>query len=275
MMDKKLDILIPFHYDSNNLEREKAIKRLLAVVGSLKYQKAVPCISDTSDISILDVIKPKIEQPFKYSYRALNKNYYNKSLTINFGVRRLVKSSYFCVLDVDTVAPPNYIENVVKVIRTQGKHFPIRLVHMNFNCSYECFSPNYDDHMKKPGIYDPIGRPWQGFGHGLGAIHTKSFFKIRGYDEEFVGYGMEDDLLNRRIAFINKLLYDESENLTTVHIFHNRKIGGEQYEKNYEFFNKVRKKLVHISKNQNAYSGEDILEAITANSNRDYWGEIF
>jgi predicted glycosyltransferase involved in capsule biosynthesis len=104
-----------------------------------------------------------------------------------------------------------------------------------------------------------------GYAHGNGLIHLESFMKIRGYDEEMIGYGPEDDLFNTRISKINNIIYDNSIENATMHLWHPR-FHMIQHKKNMQIW-KERKAFYNSLMNPT-------IEDIKGNKTKKEWGII-
>lgn len=228
-----IPVIYVFKFDNDKID--KAIKRLNCSIASI--------INQTNNIYILNAsnidIKSKLNNSEKivYEFKPYN-NYFNKPILINYLVKKhIVGYDYFIHSDIDLLYPNNYIHLLSKHI---SKDNPIRVIPLNKNFPFECYE-NYNVLLNK---INNEGIPCQsGESRGNGLIHTNSFLRIQGYNEQFNGYSPEDLEFNLRISKINKFIFDTS--IIDIHLYHepfNRKylekndiiykISKEQIEKN-------------------------------------------
>lgn len=242
-----IDFLYVFNFSINKLA--KAIERLNCSIKSIyKFNKDFRIlILDASEKNNKHFLEEKeniiyIHKPFK--------GYFNKCVLINHLVKNYVQTEYFIFSDIDLIYPPGYIEKMKKKIKKDI----VRIIPYNHNVFEDKYTSiyNYIKHYDK--------NEKGGFAHGNGLIHTESFIKIQGYDEEFIGYAPEDDMFNQRIGKINKLIYDRD--IVTYHLFH------EAADRKYH------SKMMHIyfKKLEELNNKKQIeLEDIIGNKNKE-WG---
>ena len=72
------------------------------------------------------------------------------------------------------------------------------------------------------------------------------FLELRGFNEEFVGYGPEDGLFNARLKKIHLIEYNETKVFTTMHLWH-KKFARYQVRKNMNFYKQEIAKLNNLS----------------------------
>lgn len=209
----KIDLLYPFHF--NGVKRKPALNRLKTSIASIITQPVNVCVVNTSKKCIYSEIKNL--GPMRYIHKE-NKGEFSKGLTINFGVRNLIKTSYFLMSDVDLVYHPNYVNYICKYINFSPK----RVVPYNYNLQNRTFySSNYNDYKKliQNNIKDPY-RTFYGIAPGNGLVHRKTFFILRGFNEELTGYNIEDAEFNERCKYVNNYIEDDNPVLRTVHLTH-------------------------------------------------------
>ena len=111
--------------------------------------------------------------------------------------------------------------------------------------------------------------PW------LYCIHTETMVAIKGYDEDLVGYGREDDDIYDRLKY--KLSLGErvvNNNISCIHVFHNTAGPGGKRDthSNDEIY---RKKKVNIASNyvRNNKQWGDLKSGVVVYAYRDIkWG---
>jgi hypothetical protein len=129
------------------------------------------------------------------------------------------KTDYFCISDVDLIYHPLHIEKIVKFNKYNFEHLeeklPIRVIFNNYNLDKEYYTSDWNALFMFPALMKEGGHAV-----GNGVIHRKSFLAIKGFEEQFVGYGSEDSHFNIRIEKINRIIYENS--LHTYHLWHPR-----------------------------------------------------
>ena len=269
-----MDVLYIFNFEEADLP--EALRRFRFSLESIARQNVRICISNNSEVCVRSEIEdliPRIAYVHK-PYRGL----FSRAHGINYGVRTLVESEYFIISDVDLVYRQNHIENVRRKMSDAAcPSSPLRLVFWNYN-----LEPRYrpawmnrrllrrfasQSPREESSDYERLmALPSKGgFAHGNGVIHLESFLRLRGYDEEMIGYGPEDDLFNTRIGRVNKIVYDDSTDTASIHLWH-RRLRMIQHKKNMEIWRK-RKACYNTLPNP---SWDDL----TANKNSRTWGEI-
>jgi len=226
---KTIDLLYTFQYEEKDISL--AIKRLLCSLHSVKNQNCNIIIVNGSKTCIKEYLKG-----FNVTYiHKHEKQLGAKCKLINYGVKKLVKTDYFLLSDIDLVYPSDYVEYTnEKYISDKTKTW--RVIFYNYNLLEFCYEKDINVFLRKKIKKDPDG----GFAHGNGLIHRKSFLRINGYDEDFIGYGPEDDMFNIRIKKINDWVYDKE--MYSVHMFHKR-TNLIQVDKNHEMFLKRKTSL--------------------------------
>lgn len=278
--DKKIDFLYIFNFEAPAFDG--AIQRLRYSIESIKNQNVNICLSNNSKECILKYIEDLVPN-IKY----IHKNYsgpFSRALGINFAVKNLVQTEYFIISDIDLIYQKKHIELLIDKVNKLEVNLPIRYVMYNYNeepqYSYNfaysknryisfigrklsaikqpLYSSNFEELIKLP-------KSKGGFAHGNGLIHLDSFMKIRGYDEEMIGYGPEDDLFNTRISKINYIVYDDDMKNATMHLWHPR-FHMIQHKKNMQIWSD-KKTYYNSLKNPT-------VEDVKGNINKKEWGVI-
>lgn len=251
----KLDLLYIFNFKENLIE--SAIERLNYSISSVNTEDVNINICNYSKFCI----KNKLNAYHKFNYvHKPSFGDFSRSKTINKGVKDLITSSYFILSDIDLIYNKDHFK-VIKNIIKENKN-PIRLISNNLNQRpiYKSkFAYSKQKHIKKffrkfskkikPKYYSDFDTLFKnsiffekGFAHGNGLIHKETFDKIGGYDEEFIGYGPEDDMFNTRISYLNKLIYYEKDDLLTLHLWHPR-YNMIQFKKNMKIWEERKNHL--------------------------------
>ena len=270
-----MDILYIFNYEAQHLP--DALGRLRYSIKSIAGQGARICVSNNSESCIRSAIHD-LTDDLAYVYQP-NHGPFSRAHGINFAVRSLVKSKYFMISDVDLIYRPTHLMAVqAKLERAKNKsNCPVRMVFWNYNL-LPIYQPAWMNMRvihrfakKSPrmessdyGVLSSLPKRG-GFAHGNGIIHLESFIRLRGYDEEMIGYGPEDDLFNTRIAKVNDVIYDDGDDTTTIHLWHPN-LRRIQVNKNMKIW-KERKVFYEN------LQGSD-WDAVMANKDKTSWGEI-
>lgn len=168
----------------------------------------------------IDYILLKNSGPFNRSwgFNAAWKNYKEKYENYIFS-------------DNDIIVPVNSINKAVTLLEKYDSINPMNSVR------------DLNEKITKKAIKTDI-KEWKNFPHsirtaskfagGVLAITEKGFRKIKGWDEDFEGWGGEDNAIEEKIK--NLLTYS-SINETSYHLFHDKiskyeKLGHDRYKKN-------------------------------------------
>jgi hypothetical protein len=224
--DGVIDILMPV----KDLT-EDALERMRWCMSALKgngVEKFRLCISDSSKASMRDKLKTVIGIPFEYFFEECH-GLFNRSRVINNGVRHLVRSDPFIVMDTDIIVPSNYLDKFM-IYYKENKTFVVgRLAYLK---EHHPWSTNWGDYTKHAVDFY--------YNSGFFICNLPLFNRVNGFDESYDGWGAEDDDLNIRITVttqgkIRKLVGME---LTCWHLFHPRKdvVEKEACDKNRKIY---------------------------------------
>lgn len=210
--ESKIDVLYSFHFD----DIKEPLKRLKTSINSLKKQNVNICVCNTSKQCIHDELKKLTE--IKYYHKSLPIDVYCKPQTINLGVNKLVTTPYFILSDIDLIYQKTFINELSKYVYYPK---PSRVMFRNYNLEGNLTLKTINEINK---IFNKKSKQEikeiKGPAPGNGLIHLESFNKIGGYDEEYVGYGLEDGDFNLRISFLNKLIHLDDDKINSYHLFH-------------------------------------------------------
>ena len=271
-----LNILYIFNFESQYLEG--ALARVRHSLASLAAQGARICVSNNSEDCILSRIED-VAHDLAYVHRPY-RGQFSRAHAINSGVRTLVRSEYFMISDVDLIYRHNHLAAVQRKMQSalRTKKRPLRMVFWNYNLQpryqpawmnmrilrrFAATSPLMESSDYK--ALSTLPNNQGGFAHGNGIIHLESFIRLRGYDEEMIGYGPEDDLFNTRIGKVNDIVYDKGDDTASIHLWH------------------PRLRLIQLKKNMSIWQDRkayyETLDTpdwsdVMANKNRSNWGEI-
>ena len=237
-MKQKYDFLYIFNYEPPFIEQ--AVLRLRCSLRSIKDQNVRIFLANYSEPCIYSEIED-IVSGIHYEHIPYQ-GAFSKSLFINHAVKKMISSEYFILSDVDLVYSRDHIQKLSQKMESLsfGKD-KFRFVTYNYNLAPIYKSTLYHIMSKMPFISNLVDNdncvqphPYThdyivldrmpikngGYAHGPGIIHTETFFDIRGYDEELIGHGPEDDMFNTRIGKVNRLVYDKLPDTATFHLWH-------------------------------------------------------
>ena len=158
------------------------------------------CVSDTSKIPLN---KPNSEgvyentsilgYPLKYTHET-NTGLFNRSRTINTGFKNLVQSEPFIVMDIDIVVPDQFLENVLRKYEEKGQTY------MNGWIAY--LEKGHVSTWKYNILQDyPIIRDYHS---GYFICNKHLFEKLNGFDEDYDGWGGEDEDFTVRASVLTR-----------------------------------------------------------------------
>lgn len=209
-----MNVLYAIQYKKESLNN--VLNRLLCSINSFENQDCVICISNTSDSCFKSFLDKYSKVKIRYIHKPMYISHYNKSITLNFGFRKMVDTEFFVLNDPDIVVQKDYIQNLKKYKN------PCRIITINYNTFETVYSSDYNEQLKHLKDYDPIRRPKEGYGWGIGLCHSQTFNDIQGFDERYVNYGPEDSDLCYRMSTLVNFKKLNNEELRTTHIYHGR-----------------------------------------------------
>jgi hypothetical protein len=222
------DILYSIKYSGN----DGVFQRLKCSVDSILNntdKDSTICIADTSVDSLEDKLKEILGIQFKYIHKP-NYGIYNKSYNINVGVKNLITSEKFIMSDVDVVYQKDHI--------ARSKLMPYDLIVSVV-------------HRIKPGIVSSDF--YELIRHGILSTELiggncycskKLFYSLNGFDEQYVGYGAEDDDFYLRAMRKTKVYYAKTQgfdkSFTIAHLWHEKMLGEDPNFMTYLDMNRAR-----------------------------------
>jgi hypothetical protein len=169
-------------------------------------------IDSGSDQITAECIK-NLSQEFhfcRYLYLNTNGLIWNKSYAINVGANN-IKGDVIMIVDVDLVFASDFICKVSK-LSFEG-------VFYNYKCHYLPSNYDYNKHNWKDFNSNYLKN--SGLAPGLVIVSKNDFFAIRGYDEYFQGWGLEDnDFCSRLKALLLDQVYLNHLEFISLHQWH-------------------------------------------------------
>lgn len=162
--------------------------------------------------------------------------YMEKCKALNHGVR-LAKSDKLVVLDSDRILPPGYFSDVLRNLKI-GTAVTVRRTHrLHFSKGdNDIVSKNFAFNVENRSVSnEPFTR---NLFSGNISIHKSDYWRAGGMDENYVGYGFEDNDMAMRIiqAGIIPVFRNEIE----FHLFHESITYGSGDQKKMFLINGIR-----------------------------------
>jgi len=155
---------------------------------------------------------------FNVQYKYLPLQFWNKPLTLNYGIRNSnTKSKYIFCIDADMIVPPTVVKTVVNAFKETPEELSfavVRTLKFKDGTTLAGRVNNWNllkslDDITDPKIFNKIKKEAYitGFGAsgGLQAASREWFFNMRGYDEDIFLWGAPDTDMHRRALFNEKL----------------------------------------------------------------------
>lgn len=192
---------------------QRVLERLRFSVESVR-KNTVPvqfCVADISKKPLKDVLAEIFPGDFKYVHKHRD-GPYNRSYNINLGVRNLVESPFFFISDIDIVYQPNHVKYHVE------EGFAKVIVPAVFRVKRGIASSDFGQLLEhgNDGVELTSGNSYCSF---------NLFQKVRGFDEEYVGFGAEDDDFYARIRKLGKVIHPRfgvDKRFMIAHLWHDR-----------------------------------------------------
>lgn len=215
----RVSILIPFR----DRDRGLRTRNLLACLRALRDQDAPPGLAEV--IVIETDTEPRARQliePLAGRYlHAYSGGLFNKSWTVNVGLRAAGKTELTCVLDTDVLVERSFLTvNTARFSHGHDAHFPYR--HML------SLDPASSDRAIRARLGEGADAVDTAMLRGLllrdtpGAClwaRTEALHRIGGFDERFEGWGGEDDDVTARLGRAGTLArFDDP----LLHLHHER-----------------------------------------------------
>ena len=277
-----MQIIFILKYDSADISeccrRLNLSLRSLYMGSNSSFDKFQILIFNFSETCIEKFIFLKSDNLF-YFHLWSSENF-SRAKFINHIVRYYVTTPLFYISDIDLIFPEKFLDNLQLEIQLINKLNISRVVFLNGNMESATFpfEPPYrrlkDFLYQRPQIetaqFNLLKRSRHkvNFAHGCGIFNRAVFLELRGFNEEFVGYGPEDGLFNARLKKIHLIEYNENKAFTTMHLWH-KKFARYQVRKNMKFYKQEIAKLNNLSVDAD-FQGDGPIVANLKNE----WGKL-
>lgn len=231
--------MIDVVYVVSNLN-DSAVRRLEYSVKSFFKNNGRILVSDTSSD---EATRAKIERlDFDDYYLEKSVGLFNRSRAINNAYRHLVKTENFIVMDIDLIAPPDFIRQIIR--RFNGIYNVGNIIYLPEqvkNNYYTYLSKNY---RRKKYLIGKIPRPlfrgsfYKSYYSAFFIVNRKRFEDVNGFDEEYAGWGAEDEDFSARITIRNRIKHYKME----VQCFHQWHPQTFTVDRNNEIWKEINRK---------------------------------
>ena len=181
-------------------------------------KSSINCIKNQQFPAInIILVEQGPEQILPESLFIYSEDQFNKSQAFNYAVQQ--SSEYMVLYDADMLVNSDYTSKIYNILLNyEACHIGSRVLYMDQNNS-EMFM-----HNNNPKVHiDYIVNYYEG---GSLGIRKSVYEKIGGFNEDFVGYGVEDCEFYERIKQLSTFYGIRTEDL--VHLWHGRTEGWEQ-----------------------------------------------
>lgn len=147
---------------------------------------------------------------------------FNKSLAFNTGVSK-AKHNKLLLHDADIMVPGWYINKISKLLdKYEGCHLGQQVLYLTPNSTSEVNTNKTLTNKQCESAVDY-------FEGGSLAITKEAYIRIGGFDERFIGYGVEDCEFYQRMKECTKFVEDRTVRM--IHLWHDRTPGWEALHK--------------------------------------------
>lgn len=211
-----MSVIIPYR----NTGRSASMR---TVVNNIKAQRFPRLEITLVEQDGKQTVNQNILKPIKYIHVPnLKPNMqFCKAMAFNRGVLE-AKHDLLVLHDADIIAPGSYLQNVYNTLqRFTGCHLGEHVYYLADGSTNEINKNNLLSTNYK------CVRLVKYFEGGSLAMHRKEYIKIGGFNEEFVGYGVEDCCFYKRLADVSKFANDRR--FKFFHLFHGRTPGWDDF----------------------------------------------
>lgn len=202
----EISFVIPFR-------GEDRLPQLRLVVASLLAQEEVrvECIVvEQADVAVTTELPPGVRHlHLPHPDDSIG---WRKSWAVNVGVETARGDIVVCH-DADILAPSGYAREIRRWIGEQGFE-AAHLEHLLFRLDREHTARIAASRVVRPGAPEEISYNWPG---GTLAIRRDAFFRIGGFDEDFVDWGGEDNEFRDRCSVLLRYNFGY---LPFIHLWH-------------------------------------------------------
>lgn len=257
----KVSVIVPVY---NRLEHLRALCHCLIKQEELPYELIIT--DDGSSQKVIDFIKDLLPQmKFKVKHVYQQDLGFRKTRALNNAVRE-TEGEILIFCDQDLIFPENYIKNIRNKIKKKtflmSRPFSITekekdmiLKNLEGNKNYckniEILPQKYIVSVRKTLKKDKIRRILNKFKlnkRGIRlvgmsyAMYKEDYIVVNGYDEKYMGWGLEDDDFGNRLYNYGVKGYEYTEEPIQLHLYHPFDPTKKQ-SANEEYYYKMKRKI--------------------------------
>jgi predicted glycosyltransferase involved in capsule biosynthesis len=217
-MSSDCSYIIPFKFDGDRLDG------LLRVVNNIKsLDIEIILVEQISNINISDYIGNEIKH-----IKVDQEGPFNKSKLMNIGYKS-TNSRFLIFGDADCLIDPKILNESINFLNDFDFVCPKnKVIDLDINESDLSYNEIYS--------IDRFGRDFTPTSGGLSLFERKSFEKIKGWPEEFIGWGKEDYAMDIKI---NSFLKSKIMENNLYHLYHKPQNKNPfLIKKNFEYYSK-------------------------------------
>lgn len=211
-----------------NIDRSRSIATVVANIRAQHF----PCI----DINLMEQDKASntdLSDIIPCNYKLVqNNDHFNKALAFNHGVVQ-AKNEIIILHDADIMVPANYTRRIWDIMQSaDGCHIGAKVLYL----TRESTNAINEQHKATKGMNCEHAVDY--FEGGSLAVKKSIYKQIGGFDENFIGYGVEDCEFYDRLKKCTQ--FKEDRYITMIHLWHGRVPGWEErHRANREYLQKL------------------------------------
>lgn len=213
-----ITVVIPIR----NQNRDGAIEAVVASIRAQRFPNIEIIVVEQDDQTrISNGIQPCDYYLARGNYPAQP---FTKALAFNLGVAR---ATYDDVVlhDADMIAPNGYLQQVSNGLRVfEGLHIGKTVLYLNQGSTSAVIASG---HLSADAECERVVDYYEG---GSLACKRQTYFNIGGFNESYVGYGVEDCDFFERLKFCSK--FNNTRIVTLIHLWHGRSPGWDDHHDN-------------------------------------------
>lgn len=257
----KITVIVPVYNKLHLFE-----KCLTSICHQSRLPDEIIISDDGSSEDVLGLLR-KFDFPCSVTFVQQDDKGFRLARCRNNGVR-IANGDYLIFADQDIVYTKNYIQRCdefrrpsefltpypVRLSETQSRNITNQIIHDSDYDSIVSHSQleKLSKQQRNEKLYGflyklklrPIGPKLRG---GLLAIHTDDYIKVNGFDEQFIGWGNEDDDMGRRLHKSGIVGRNAFVDEYPIHLWHPpHHVDGERVNKEYTIKRKSQIRRGHI-----------------------------
>lgn len=222
------------NHKSNSKERSSNLNFVCKWIKNKFKDLELIVVEQTPSIKIDDLTLNYIDKLISFE----NKSQFKRSLGFNIGYKNCnLDSEIFIFGDNDIIfSSESFFECLKFTESTKGTASPYKeILNLERGCEKNI-------HPDKEIIFDYINENIRGgYAGGVIFVHKKSFEKVGGWDERFIGWGGEDNHFEEKLKNLNVPMFS-FEKYPAYHLYHEVSDNSTNpfYENNLKLFNEIK-----------------------------------